>query len=310
VSCFGRLRLGGQGQGAVPPAGRPGSDAEDSPVKRSASCRDCVSAWAGRRSAPRGGIVKGWVHEGPRQGRTSSRCTMIDSLGLSRRLEQAPRRAAQRKTSLRERPAQRRSRRGARAGALISVKDNDNLRPPPLHRAEADMATAAIRCDTARGQSSNYAHISAPISGRSANPRDPGRAGCRQTRRTRWPPCTTQLDHGLRDVSSRAGRSGCSCSRELAEGGKGGWPSRGAPPLEDGTAYPQGWRVAVHDVVPVQRVRGASMRLLCLTEWPCAAGNVRARDDSTKASMSNALLAPQVGITREPKGNASDGDRP
>jgi membrane fusion protein (multidrug efflux system) len=199
------------------------------------------------------------------------------------------------------------ARRSAERGAellkahMISVQDNDNLQTA-LHRAEADLATAQAAADSAR-INLDYAHISSPISGRI------GKSAVTQgalvvANQPQALSTVQKLDTVYVDLTQSAGEW-LQLQQELAAGGKGGGDSEVHIRLEDGSTYPLAGRLQFSDVTVEPGTGSFLLRVLVPNPKGLLLPGMYVRATIIEGTLASALLAPQAGITRDPKGNAT-----
>lgn len=199
------------------------------------------------------------------------------------------------------------ARRSAERGAellkahMISVQDNDNLQTA-LHKAEADLATAQAAADSAR-INVEYAHISSPISGRI------GKSAVTQgalvvADQPQALATVQKLDTVYVDVTQSAGEW-LQLQRELAAGGKGMTGSEVHITLEDGSAYALAGKLQFSDVTVEPGTGSFLLRVLVPNPKGLLLPGMYVRASIIEGTLANALLAPQTGITRDPKGNAT-----
>ncbi|MBS0389165.1 MAG: efflux RND transporter periplasmic adaptor subunit, partial [Proteobacteria bacterium] len=184
---------------------------------------------------------------------------------------------------------------------MISVQDNDNLQTA-LHKAEADLATAQAAADSAR-INLDYAHISSPISGRIGKSAvTPGAlvvANQPDALAT-----VQQLDTVYVDLTQSSGEW-LQLQQELAAGGKSSDGSEVHITLQDGSAYPVAGRLQFSDVTVQPGTGSFLLRVLVPNPKGLLLPGMYVRATIIEGTLNNALLAPQTGITRDPKGNAT-----
>ncbi len=184
---------------------------------------------------------------------------------------------------------------------MISVQDNDNLQTA-LHKAEADLATAQAAADSAR-INVDYAHISAPISGRI------GKSAVTQgalvvANQPQALATVQKLETVYVDLTQSSGEW-LQLQQELAAGGKGGSGSEVHIALEDGSAYPLAGQLQFSDVTVEPGTGSFLLRVLMPNPKSLLLPGMYVRATIIEGTLGNALLAPQTGITRDPKGNAT-----
>jgi membrane fusion protein (multidrug efflux system) len=293
---------GGQGMGGMPPPAVTVVTLKTAPVQLKRELPGLVSARLVAEVRPQvGGIVKRVLFTEGGRVKEGQQLYLIDDAVYRAALSSAEAVQLSAKTSLEN--AQRSADRGAELlkGHLISVQDNDNLQSQ-LHRAEADMATAQAAADTAR-VNFNYAHISAPISGRI------GKSAVTQgalvvANQPDALATIQQLDTVYVDVTQSSGEW-LQLQQELAAGGKGGGHSEVHLALEDGTAYPLAGELQFSDVTVQPGTGSFLLRVLVPNPNGLLLPGMYVRATINEGELSNALLAPQIGITRDPKGNAT-----
>ena len=184
---------------------------------------------------------------------------------------------------------------------MISVQDNDNLQSA-LHRAEADLATAQAAADSAH-INLDYAHISAPISGRIG--KSALTAGALVV--ANQPDALAlvqQLDTVYVDLTQSSGEW-LQLQQELAAGGKSGGNSEVRIALEDGSAYPLPGQLQFSDVTVEPGTGSFLLRVLVPNPKGLLLPGMYVHATISEGVLNSALLAPQRGITRDPKGNAT-----
>ena len=199
------------------------------------------------------------------------------------------------------------ARRSAERGAelvkahMISVQDNDNLQSV-LHQAEADLAVAEAAADSARINLA-YARITAPISGRI------GKSAVTQgalvvANQSEALAKVQQLDSVYVDVT-QSSSEWLELQQELTAGGKSSGHSEVQIALEDGSAYPLAGRLQFSDVTVEPGTGSFLLRVLVPNPHSLLLPGMYVRAMISEGVLNNALLAPQRGITRDPKGNAT-----
>jgi membrane fusion protein, multidrug efflux system len=184
---------------------------------------------------------------------------------------------------------------------MISVQDNDNLQTG-LHKAQADLATAQAAADSAR-INVNYAHISAPISGRIG--KSAVTQGALVVANQPDALATVQkLDTVYVDLTQSSGEW-LQLQQELAAGGKDGGGSEVHIKLEDGSAYPLAGQLQFSDVTVQPGTGSFLLRVLVPNPKGMLLPGMYVRASIIEGTLTSALLAPQTGITRDPKGNAT-----
>jgi len=296
---------GAQGQGGMPPQSVSVVTLKTSAVDLQRELPGIVSARQVAEVRPQvGGIVKrvlfregGRVAEGQQLYelddavyRVAQRSADANRMSAEAALETA-RRSADRGTELLK-------------AHMISVQDNDNLQTA-LHKAEADLATAQAAADSAR-INLDYAHISSPISGRIGKSAvTPGAlvvANQPDALAT-----VQQLDTVYVDLTQTSGEW-LQLQQELAAGGKSSDGSDGSEvhiTLQDGSAYPVSGRLQFSDVTVQPGTGSFLLRVLVPNPKGLLLPGMYVRATIIEGTLNNALLAPQTGITRDPKGNAT-----
>ena len=184
---------------------------------------------------------------------------------------------------------------------MISVQDNDNLQSA-LHQAEADLATAQAAADSAR-INVEYAHITAPISGRIG--KSAVTAGALVVANQPDPLARVQqLETVYVDLTQSSGEW-LQLQQELAAGGKGSGQSEVHITLEDGSAYPVPGQLQFSDVSVEPGTGSFLLRVLVPNPKALLLPGMYVRATIVEGVLPNGLLAPQRGITRDPKGNAT-----
>lgn len=183
---------------------------------------------------------------------------------------------------------------------LISEQDNDALQAA-LHQAEADLASAGAALDGARINLA-YSRISAPISGRIG--KSTVTRGALVTGNQAEALATVQqLDQVFVDVT-QSSSDWLQLRRELGSGGAAA--SRAVQLwLEDGTQYPQPGRLQFTDVTVDQATGSFLLRVLVPNPQRLLLPGMYVRAAINEGTVAAGLLAPQQGITRDPKGDAT-----
>ena len=184
---------------------------------------------------------------------------------------------------------------------MISVQDNDLLQST-LHQAEADLASAEAAADSAR-INVEYAHITSPISGRIG--KSAVTAGALVVANQADALARVQqLETVYVDVTQSSGEW-LQLQQELAAGGKGGGQSEVRITLEDGSAYPLPGQLQFSDVTVDPGTGSFLLRVLVPNPKALLLPGMYVRATIVEGVLANGLLAPQRGITRDPKGNAT-----
>jgi membrane fusion protein (multidrug efflux system) len=199
--------------------------------------------------------------------------------------------------------AQRSAARGAELikAHMISVQDNDNLQSV-LHQAVADLAAAQATADSAR-INLDYSRIKAPISGRIG--KSAVTQGALVVANQPEALATIQhLDTVYVDVTQSSGEW-LQLQQELAAGGKGGGQGEVRIRLQDGSAYPLPGQLQFSDVTVQPGTGSFLLRVLVPNPKALLLPGMYVRATIIEGVLPNGLLAPQRGITRDPKGNAT-----
>lgn len=299
AGCGGR---GGPGHGGMPPQAVTVVTLKTSAVDLQRELPGLVSARLVAEVRPQvGGIVKRVLFtEGGRVAAGQQLYELDDAVyRVAQRSADAVRMSAE--------AALETARRSADRGAelvkahMISVQDNDNLQSA-LHRAEADLATAQAAADSAR-INLDYAHISAPISGRI------GKSAVTQgalvvANQPDALATVQQLATVYVDLTQSSGEW-LQLQKELAAGGKSGGHSEVRIALEDGNAYPLPGQLQFSDVTVEPGTGSFLLRVLVPNPKGLLLPGMYVHATISEGVLNTALLAPQRGITRDPKGNAT-----
>jgi membrane fusion protein, multidrug efflux system len=184
---------------------------------------------------------------------------------------------------------------------LISAQDNDNLQSA-YHQAQADLAAAEAADDAARINVA-YAHISAPIAGRI------GKSAVTQGALVvaNQPDALAkvqQLDTVYVDVT-QSSAEWLQLQQELSAGGQGDGNREVRIAMEDGSAYPLAGQLQFSDVTVESGTGSFLLRVLVPNPKSLLLPGMYVRATINEGVLKDALLAPQRGITRDPKGNAT-----
>jgi membrane fusion protein, multidrug efflux system len=184
---------------------------------------------------------------------------------------------------------------------LISTQDNDNLQSA-YHQAQAELAAAEAADDAAR-INVEYAHISAPITGRI------GKTAVTQGALVvaNQPDALArvqQLDTVYVDVT-QSSAEWLQLQQELSAGGQGNGSREVRITMEDGSAYPLPGELQFSDVTVESGTGSFLLRVLVPNPKSLLLPGMYVRATINEGVLNNALLAPQRGITRDPKGNAT-----
>lgn len=184
---------------------------------------------------------------------------------------------------------------------LISAQDNDNLQSA-YHQAQAELAAAEAADDSARINLA-YAHISAPITGRI------GKSAVTQGALVvaNQPDALArvqQLDTVYVDVT-QSSAEWLQLQQELSAGGQGSGSREVRITMEDGSAYPLTGELQFSDVTVESGTGSFLLRVLVPNPKSLLLPGMYVRATINEGVLNDALLAPQRGITRDPKGNAT-----
>ena len=184
---------------------------------------------------------------------------------------------------------------------MISPQDNDNLQSA-LHQAEADLAAAQAAEDSAR-INVDYARITAPIAGRIG--KSAVTQGALVVANQAAPLATVrQLDTVYVDVTQSSGEW-LQLQQELAVGGKGSGLRDVRITLEDGSAYPLPGQLQFSDVTVEPGTGSFLLRVLVPNPSALLLPGMYVRATIIEGVLPSGLLAPQRGVTRDPRGNAT-----
>jgi membrane fusion protein (multidrug efflux system) len=184
---------------------------------------------------------------------------------------------------------------------MISVQDNDALQST-LHQAEADLAAAEAAADSAR-INVDYARITSPIYGRIG--KSAVTAGALVVaNQAEALARVQQLDTVYVDVTQSSGEW-LQLQQELAAGGKDSGQSEVRITLEDGSAYPLPGKLQFSDVSVEPGTGSFLLRVLVPNPKSLLLPGMYVRATVVEGVLPNGLLAPQRGVTRDPKGNAT-----
>ena len=184
---------------------------------------------------------------------------------------------------------------------MISVQDNDNLQAA-FHQAQADLAAAEAAADTARINLA-YAHIAAPIAGRIG--KSAVTQGALVVANQPEALATIQhLDSVYVDVT-QSSSEWLQLQQELAAGGEANKRRDVRIVLEDGSVYPAPGQLQFSDVTVQPGTGSFLLRVLVPNEKNLLLPGMYVRATISEGVLKDALLAPQRGITRDPKGNAT-----
>jgi membrane fusion protein (multidrug efflux system) len=184
---------------------------------------------------------------------------------------------------------------------MISTQDNDNLQST-YHQAQADLAAAEAAADTARINVA-YAHISSPIAGRIGKSAvTPGALVVANQPEALAK--VQQLDTVYVDVT-QSSAEWLQLQQELSAGGQGNESREVHIVMEDGSAYPLAGQLQFSDVTVEPGTGSFLLRVLVPNPKNLLLPGMYVRATISEGVLHNALLAPQRGITRDPKGNAT-----
>ena len=184
---------------------------------------------------------------------------------------------------------------------MISTQDNDNLQAA-FHEAQADLASAEAAADTAR-INLEYAHIPAPIAGRIG--KSAVTPGALVVANQPEALATIQhLDEVYVDVTQSSGEW-LQLQQELAAGGQGDSSRDVRIVLQDGSVYPLPGKLQFSDVTVQPGTGSFLLRVLVPNPKNLLLPGTYVRATISEGVLKNALLAPQRGITRDPRGNAT-----
>ena len=183
----------------------------------------------------------------------------------------------------------------------ISAQDHDNAIAAE-RQAAADAQAARAALETSRVNLA-YTRITAPISGRIGKSAvTPGAlvvANQPDALAT-----VQQLDTVYVDLTQSSGEW-LQLQQELAAGGKSSDGSEVHITLQDGSAYPVSGRLQFSDVTVQPGTGSFLLRVLVPNPKGLLLPGMYVRATIIEGTLNNALLAPQTGITRDPKGNAT-----
>ena len=183
---------------------------------------------------------------------------------------------------------------------MISVQENENLQAA-FHQAQADLAAAEAAADAAR-INLGYAHISSPIAGRIGKSAvTPGALVV-----ANQPDALAkvqQLDTVYVDVT-QSSSEWLQLQQELAAG-QGSDSREVHITMEDGSAYPLAGQLQFSDVSVEPGTGSFLLRILVPNPKSLLLPGMYVRATISEGVLKNALLAPQRGITRDPKGKAT-----
>lgn len=184
---------------------------------------------------------------------------------------------------------------------MISVQDNENLQSA-YHQAQADLRSAEAAADVARINVA-YAHISSPIAGRIGKSAVTAGALVVANQADALAK-VQQLDTVYVDVT-QSSSEWLQLQQELAAGGQGNDSRAVHIVMEDGSAYPLPGQLQFSDVTVEPGTGSFLLRVLVPNPDRLLLPGMYVRATISEGVLNNALLAPQRGITRDPKGNAT-----
>ena len=185
---------------------------------------------------------------------------------------------------------------------MVSRQDNDNA------QAALRQAQAELRAAQAGLQGANvplgFTRVSAPISGRIG--RSSVTRGALVTASQATPLAVIQtLDPMYVEVSQSSAEL-LQLRREIAAGSLQGTDAVPVDiTLEDGSAYPQQGRLSFAEATVDPATGAVAMRIVVPNPDQLLLPGLFVRAKVANAERRDAILAPQQGITRDPKGNAS-----
>jgi membrane fusion protein (multidrug efflux system) len=184
---------------------------------------------------------------------------------------------------------------------LISAQDNDNLQST-FKQAEAQVAAARASVESNRVNLA-YARVTSPISGRIG--KSAVTEGALVVASQAQPLATVQqLDQVYVDVTQSSGEW-LQLRRDLG-GGDAGKVSRAASiTLEDGSHYAHDGVLQFSDVTVDQNTGSFLLRVLVPNPESLLMPGMYVKATISEGQLESGLLAPQQGVTRDPKGNAT-----
>ena len=184
---------------------------------------------------------------------------------------------------------------------MISAQDNDNLQAA-FHQAQADLAASEAASDSARINLA-YAHITSPITGRIG--KSAVTQGALVVANQAEPLARVQqLDTVYVDVTQSSGEW-LRLQQELSAGGQGSGKRDVQIVMEDGSAYPLPGELQFSDVTVEPGTGSFLLRVLVPNPNNLLLPGMYVRATINEGVLKEALLAPQRGITRDPRGNAT-----
>jgi membrane fusion protein (multidrug efflux system) len=183
---------------------------------------------------------------------------------------------------------------------MISVQDNDNLQSASK-QAEADLSAARAALKSAQ-VNQQYTRITSPIAGRIG--KTSVTEGALVVANQAAPLATVQrLDEVYVDVT-QSSREWLQLRRELGES-SGGGSSVVQLTLEDGQRYPVAGKLQFTDVTVDETTGSFLLRILVRNPQGLLLPGMYVTATLGEHVLKDALLAPQQGILRDPKGSAT-----
>jgi membrane fusion protein (multidrug efflux system) len=184
---------------------------------------------------------------------------------------------------------------------MISVQDNDNLQAA-FHQAQADLAAAEAAADSARINLA-YARIASPITGRIG--KSAVTKGALVVANQSEPLARVQrLDTVYVDVT-QSSSEWLQLQQELAAGGQEDKRREVRIVMEDGSTYPEAGELQFSDVTVEPGTGSFLLRIVVPNPNNLLLPGMYVRATISEGVLKGALLAPQRGITRDPKGDAT-----
>jgi membrane fusion protein (multidrug efflux system) len=184
---------------------------------------------------------------------------------------------------------------------LISAQDNDNLQST-FKQAEAQVAAARASVESNRVNLA-YARITSPITGRIG--KSAVTEGALVVANQAQPLATVQqLDQVYVDVTQSSGEW-LQLRRDLGGSESGKVRRTAAITLEDGQPYAHEGVLQFSDVTVDQNTGSFLLRVLVPNPESLLMPGMYVKATISEGQLASGLLAPQQGITRDPKGNAT-----
>src|SRR5258706_14360451 len=182
---------------------------------------------------------------------------------------------------------------------MISVQDNDNLQTA-WKQAEAELASAQAALQSSR-VSLDYTRVTAPISGRIG--KSSVTEGALVVANQAAPLATVQrLDEVYVDVT-QSSREWLQLRRDLGAGNSGvGGTNRVVIKLEDGQPYAAARKLQVTEVTVDDSTGSVLLRVLVPNPQGLLLPGMYVSAMIGEGELKDGLLAPQQGVTRDPKG--------